>query len=227
MSADVLLIDNYDSFVYNLDRYIQEFGASTQVVRNDSITVAEIASLNPRSIVISPGPCTPHEAGISVELITALHRDIPILGVCLGHQAIATAFGGNVISAPEPVHGRTSNITHNGAGLFANCPQPMTVARYHSLLIERKSLPPEVQVIAESRSGIIMAVQHHAAPLWGVQFHPESILTNSGQLILANFLKLAGITDHPVGCRGDLEVECTLDDDFYQRKIAPDAVRPV
>lgn len=189
----LLLIDNYDSFVYNLARYLVELGCETRVVRNDAIDVAGVAALSPRAIVISPGPCTPNEAGISIPLIRELSDSFPILGVCLGHQAIAAAFGGNVIRAPQPVHGRTSLIQHAGDGLFQDLPQPLRVARYHSLIVEEQSLPSQLRVTARTPDGIPMALQHRTRPLYGVQFHPESVLTQDGHQLLANFLRLSAL----------------------------------
>jgi anthranilate synthase/aminodeoxychorismate synthase-like glutamine amidotransferase len=189
----ILLVDNYDSFVYNLARYLAELGCATEVVRNDAVTVAEVAGMTPEAIVISPGPCTPNEAGISMDLIRALGRRIPMLGVCLGHQALAAALRGNVIRAPEPVHGRTSLVHHNGARLFAGLANPLTATRYHSLIVEESSLPPDLRVTARTADGIPMALEHTTWPAFGVQFHPESILTESGHRLLANFLMLAGI----------------------------------
>ena len=192
----ILLIDNYDSFVYNLARYFAELGYETHVVRNDAVTVAGAARMAPQAIVISPGPCTPTEAGVSLDLIRDLGPRIPILGVCLGHQALAAALGGNVIRAPEPVHGRTSLVHHNGTRLFAGLPDPLCATRYHSLIIEESSLPPELRIVARTAEGLPMALEHTTWPAYGVQFHPESILTDSGHRLLANFLKLAGL---PVG----------------------------
>lgn len=189
----ILLIDNYDSFVYNLARYLAELGCATEVARNDAISVAEIARMAPGAIVISPGPCTPTEAGISLDLIRELGPRIPILGVCLGHQAIAAALGGNVIRAPEPVHGRTALVHHNGARLFDGLTNPLCATRYHSLIVEESSLPAELQITARTIEGIPMALEHTTWPLFGVQFHPESILTNGGHRLLANFLHIAGL----------------------------------
>lgn len=188
----ILLIDNYDSFVHNLARYFARLGAETRVVRNDGLSVEEIRRLNPRAIVISPGPCTPAEAGCSVAVVRELHRDVPILGVCLGHQALAAALGGAVVRAAEPRHGRTSPIDHDGSGLFAGLPSPLTVCRYHSLIIDEATLPPTLRVTARTPDGVIMAVQHATAPLFGLQFHPEATLTEHGYAMLANFLRLAG-----------------------------------
>jgi len=197
----ILVIDNYDSFVYNLARYLRELGCAVRVVRNDAMTVAEIAALGPAAIVISPGPCTPSEAGVSVELIRQLGPRIPMLGVCLGHQALAAALGGRVVRAPEPVHGRTSLVEHSRTGLFSGLPNPLRAMRYHSLVVEESSLPAELQVLAQSVDGIPMALEHARWPAFGVQFHPESVLTASGHRLLANFLNLAGIPvrDIPAG----------------------------
>ena len=189
----LLLIDNYDSFVYNLDRYLVELGCETKVIRNDVMNVATVRLLKPQAIVISPGPCTPNEAGISIELIRQLSDSIPILGVCLGHQAIAAAFGGDIIRAPEPVHGRTSLVEHSGTELFEGLPSPLKVGRYHSLIVDEATLSPELISTARTEDGIPMALQHRTRPLYGVQFHPESVLTAAGRPLLANFLRLAGL----------------------------------
>lgn len=190
----LLLIDNYDSFVYNLARYFQRLGQDVCVVRNDAVTPAAIRQLQPEAVVLSPGPCTPHEAGCSLEVVQQLHREIPMLGVCLGHQAIAAALGGRVVRAPEPMHGRTSLIEHDGAGLFAEVSRPLSVCRYHSLLVKRAEMPPELSCTAHTSDGAVMAVAHRDYPVFGVQFHPEAILTSSGYQLLANFLRLADIT---------------------------------
>ena len=186
----ILLLDNYDSFTYNLAQYLGELGCQVEVHRNDKITVAEIVRRKPEKIVISPGPCTPQEAGISVELIQKLAGEIPILGVCLGHQAIGAAFGGKIIRAPKLFHGKTSEIEHDGKGLFRKLANPFTATRYHSLIVERKSLPRELLVTAETHEGIIMGVRHRRWVVEGVQFHPESILTGAGKELLRNFLSL-------------------------------------
>jgi anthranilate synthase/aminodeoxychorismate synthase-like glutamine amidotransferase len=188
----IVLIDNYDSFVYNLARYLDEMGCCTKVLRNDRTSVAEIESLNPAAVVISPGPCTPHEAGISVAAVRELGCRIPILGVCLGHQAIGAALGVRIVRAPEPVHGRTSQIHHIGERLFAGLPNPLRATRYHSLIIDETSLPDALSITARSEDGLPMAIQHRVWPLFGVQFHPESILTDCGHRLLANFLEFAG-----------------------------------
>ena len=186
----ILLLDNYDSFTYNLAQYLGELGCQVEVHRNDRITVEQIAERKPERIVISPGPCTPQEAGISVELIQKLAAKIPILGVCLGHQAFGAAFGGKIIRAPKLFHGKTSEIQHEGTGIFRGLPNPFTATRYHSLIVERKSLPRELAITAETRDAIIMGGQHKRYKLVGVQFHPESVITESGKQLLKNFLEL-------------------------------------
>ncbi|HEY0151011.1 MAG TPA: aminodeoxychorismate/anthranilate synthase component II [Longimicrobium sp.] len=190
----ILVIDNYDSFTYNLVQYLGELGAEMEVVRNDQLTVAEIAERAPERIVISPGPCTPTEAGVSVETIRELGPKIPILGVCLGHQSIGQAYGGQVVRAAKPMHGKTSPIRHTGEGIFRGIPAPFTVARYHSLVIEPSSLPAELEAVAwTDEPGFeteIQAVRHREHPVWGVQFHPESIASEHGHALLRNFLEL-------------------------------------
>jgi len=187
----LLLIDNYDSFTYNLAQYLGELGAEVRVERNDALSVDEVAALAPRRIVISPGPCTPNEAGISLELITRLSGKVPIFGVCLGHQAIGQAFGGKVVRAPRVMHGKTSPIEHDGSGLFRGIPSPMEATRYHSLVVEPSSLPDALVVTARTAEGEIMALRHKTLPVWGVQFHPESILTVAGKKLLTNFLEMS------------------------------------
>lgn len=189
----ILLLDNYDSFVFNLARYLEELGCETQVVRNDALSVMDIERLRPQAIVISPGPCTPNEAGISMEVIRQLGPRIPILGVCLGHQAIAAALGGEVIRAPEPVHGRTALINHHNASLFLGLPKPFQAMRYHSLIVNPDCLPEELLIVAWTNDGIPMAIEHRSWPIYGVQFHPESILTEGGHQLVSNFLRLAGL----------------------------------
>jgi para-aminobenzoate synthetase component II len=186
----ILLLDNYDSFTYNLAQYLGELGCTLEVHRNDKISVDQIARRKPERIVISPGPCTPQEAGISIELIQKLAGKFPILGVCLGHQAIGAAFGGKIIRAPKLFHGKTSQIEHNGKGIFSSVPNPLTATRYHSLIVERKSLPRSLAITAETSDGVIMGLRHKRYPIEGVQFHPESVLTESGKKILQNFLAL-------------------------------------
>ncbi len=185
----ILLIDNYDSFTYNLYQYLCELGADVRVARNDKITLAEIERLAPDGIVISPGPCTPAEAGISVDLIRTLGARQPVLGVCLGHQAIGEAYGGRVIRAPRVMHGKTAPILHSGRGVLTGLPSPFTATRYHSLIVERDSLPDCLEITAESEDGLIMALRHRDHPVEGVQFHPESILTEHGHAMLKTFLK--------------------------------------
>ena len=184
----ILLLDNYDSFTYNLAQYLGELGCEVEVHRNDKISVEEIARRKPEKIVISPGPCTPQEAGICVELVQRLAKKFPILGVCLGHQAIGVAFGGKIIRAPKLFHGKTSEIHHDRKGVFRKLPDPFTATRYHSLIVERKSLPRELAITAETDDGIIMGFRHRKFPVEGVQFHPESVLTQSGKQLLQNFL---------------------------------------
>ncbi len=185
----ILLIDNYDSFTFNLVQYLGELGVEVRVVRNDAITVPEIEKMRPDGIVISPGPCTPNEAGISVELIKRLHLSIPILGVCLGHQAIGQAFGGEIVKAPTVVHGKVSVIHHNGKGIFQLIPDKFSAARYHSLVIKKENAPKELEITAWTDDNVIMGVRHLQSPTFGVQFHPESIATQYGKIILENFLK--------------------------------------
>jgi anthranilate synthase component 2/para-aminobenzoate synthetase component 2 len=186
----ILLIDNYDSFVYNLARYVGELGRERRVVRNDAVTVDQIAALRPDAIIISPGPCTPDDAGVSLEVVRRFAAEIPILGVCLGHQCIGQVFGGKVVRARRPVHGRTSSIHHNGRYLFDGLPNPFEAARYHSLIVELPQAT-ELEVSALSNTGEIMAVVHRRLPVFGVQFHPESVLTECGHAQLANFFRLA------------------------------------
>lgn len=186
----VLIIDNYDSFTYNLVQYLSEIGAEVQVYRNDAITLEAIARLNPSHIVLSPGPCTPNEAGICLDLIARFAGEIPILGVCLGHQAIAQAFGGRVVRAARLMHGKTSPIHHDGRTIFRGIPSPFTATRYHSLIVAPEALPPVLTVSAWTAEGEIMGLRHRELPVEGVQFHPESILTEHGKELLQNFLRL-------------------------------------
>ncbi len=185
----LLMIDNYDSFTYNLVQYFGELEQDVAVYRNDAITLDEVAALKPRHIVISPGPCTPNEAGISVPLIKAFAGKVPILGVCLGHQAIGQAFGGKIVHAKHVMHGKTSAIRHNSDGVFRNLPNPLQATRYHSLVIERASLPDCLEITASTDDDEIMGVRHRTLAVEGVQFHPEAILTESGHALLANFLQ--------------------------------------
>ncbi len=186
----LLMLDNYDSFTYNLVQYFGELGVEVHTHRNDQITIEEIEALQPERICISPGPCTPAEAGISVEVIRHFSGRVPILGVCLGHQAIGAAFGGRVVRAREIMHGKVSEITHRGTDVFAGLPSPFTVTRYHSLAVERDSLPDCLEVTAETADGEIMGLRHNALPIYGVQFHPESVLSEHGHALLKNFLQI-------------------------------------
>jgi anthranilate synthase component 2 len=185
----ILMIDNYDSFTYNLVQYLQVLGAEVTVRRNDEVTPEEIRRMKPQAIVISPGPCTPREAGVSVEVIKSFYREVPILGVCLGHQAIGFAFGGRIVRAKRLMHGKVSEISHTGKGIFKDIPSPFKAVRYHSLVIDRETLPEVLEVTAWSEDGEVMGVQHREYPLFGVQFHPESVLSEHGMDILRNFLK--------------------------------------
>lgn len=184
----ILVLDNYDSFVHNLARYITELGGTPLVLRNDAVTVDEVRALAPTHLVISPGPCTPAEAGVAPELVRALIGTTPVLGVCLGHQCIASALGGRIVRAARPMHGRASDITHDGSGVLTGLPSPLQAGRYHSLVVEEKSLPAELRITARSEEGEIMALQHREYPVFGVQFHPESVLTPSGHEMIRNFL---------------------------------------
>jgi len=188
----IILVDNYDSFVHNLARYFEELGQETLVVRNDAITVEGLRALAPRSIVLSPGPCDPPKAGICLDVVRELAGRVPILGVCLGHQVIAAAYGASVVRG-QPRHGRTSEILHDGRGIFAGVPSPFSVARYHSLVVLADTLPPDLAVTATTREGTVMAIRHRHCDVVGVQFHPESALTEHGHRLLANFLRAAGI----------------------------------
>jgi anthranilate synthase component 2 len=183
------MLDNYDSFTYNLVQYLGELGAQVKVFRNDQITVDELEALRPERVVISPGPCTPNEAGITLELIARLAGRVPILGVCLGHQAIGQAFGGKVVRAKKVMHGKVSNVRHDGKGVFAGVPEGFTATRYHSLVVERASLPDCLALSAESEDGEIMGLRHRTLSVEGVQFHPEALLTEHGHAMLKNFLE--------------------------------------
>ena len=189
----ILVVDNYDSFTYNLVHYLAELGAQTRVVRNDDLTVDQAWALRPEAVLLSPGPCAPDQAGICLPLIATAPDDMPILGVCLGHQAIGQGFGGDVIRAKTLMHGKTSPIVHDGRGLFSGLPSPFTATRYHSLAVSRATLPNTLDVTAWTEDGEIMAVQHHERPIHGVQFHPESIATEHGHALIANFLDLANV----------------------------------
>jgi anthranilate synthase component 2 len=189
----LILIDNYDSFTYNLVHYLGELGGECRVFRNDKIAVAEVLAMAPKGIVLSPGPCTPNEAGICLELIEKAGPTIPLLGVCLGHQAIGQAYGGKVVRAPAPMHGKLSQIGHAGKGLLRGLPRKFAVTRYHSLIVEHKGLPADLAVTARTDDGLIMGLMHKTHPVHGVQFHPESIASEHGHALLANFLELTGI----------------------------------
>jgi anthranilate synthase/aminodeoxychorismate synthase-like glutamine amidotransferase len=221
----ILLIDNYDSFVYNLARYFRELGQETEVVRNDAISVEQIRQRRPRAVVLSPGPCTPAEAGVSVDVVRQLAGHIPILGVCLGHQAIAAALGARIVLAEEPVHGRTSIIHHLGTGLFSGIPDPLTATRYHSLVVDESTLPESLAVTARTADGSVMALAHQTEPIYGVQFHPESVMTESGHRLLSNFLDLAGV---PANRQDRTEIHQSPADgrDFFQQPIVRDHPHP-
>ncbi len=190
----ILLIDNYDSFTFNIIQYLGDLGVEATVHRNDALTTVDAMALRPDAIVLSPGPCDPDRAGICLDLIVeAAHGGIPLLGICLGHQAIGQAFGGRVARAPAPMHGKISSILHDGTGVFAGLPSPVQATRYHSLIVERHDLPAELRVNAETEDGLVMGLRHRDFPIHGVQFHPESIASDHGHDMLANFLALAGI----------------------------------
>ncbi len=186
----VFVLDNYDSFTYNLVQYMGELGAEMTVRRNDELSVDEVEALAPERILVSPGPCTPQEAGISIDLIRRFAGKMPILGVCLGHQAIGAAFGGNVVRAPQLMHGKTSAVTHDGKTIFSGLQSPMTCTRYHSLIVAEKGLPDELEITARTADGTIMGLRHKEYPVEGVQFHPESVLTQDGKQLIKNFLEL-------------------------------------
>ena len=193
----ILLIDNYDSFTFNLVHFLGDVGGRCDVVRNDKLTVAQALARQPEAIVLSPGPCTPNEAGICLDLIAAAAGKIPVLGVCLGHQAIGQAFGGKVVRAPLPMHGKLSRISHDGTDILEGVPSPFSATRYHSLIVERDSLPDVLIPTAWTDDGLLMAMRHRALPIYGVQFHPESIASEHGHRILANFLALARFSNQP------------------------------
>jgi anthranilate synthase component 2 len=190
----LILIDNYDSFTYNLVHFLGELGAACEVHRNDKISVAEVMKKKPKAIVLSPGPCTPNEAGICLDLIAEAGAKVPMLGVCLGHQAMGQAYGGQVIRAPEPMHGKLSTIRHHDSSVFKGLPERFQVTRYHSLIVERATLPADFEVTAETADGLIMGLAHKSHPIHGVQFHPESIASEEGHELLANFLSLSGMS---------------------------------
>lgn len=188
----IAIIDNYDSFVFNIARYLRRLGATTEVIRNDVVSIADLVGLKPRAVIISPGPYTPAEAGISTAVVRELSGRIPILGICLGHQCIGSVFGGRIARAHRPMHGRSSYVTHDGRGLFDELPSPLCVGRYHSLVVELdESCAPHLMVTARSGEGEVMALAHRYQPTFGVQFHPKSILTEQGHVLLTNFLRLA------------------------------------
>ncbi|MEX2632318.1 MAG: aminodeoxychorismate/anthranilate synthase component II [Tistlia sp.] len=190
-----LLIDNYDSFTYNLFHFLGELGAEIEVRRNDALSAEQALALAPQGIILSPGPCDPAKAGICLELIAKAAGRLPLLGVCLGHQAIGEAFGGRVVRGPLPMHGKVTRVLHQGGGVFAGLPSPFAATRYHSLIVERESLPDCLEVTAETEEGIVMGLSHRELPIHGVQFHPESIASEHGHRLLANFLRLAGMND--------------------------------
>jgi anthranilate synthase component 2/para-aminobenzoate synthetase component 2 len=216
----LLLIDNYDSFVHNLARYFQRLGQQTLVVRNDAADVAEIERLAPAAIVLSPGPCTPTEAGCSLDVVRHFTGRLPILGVCLGHQTIAAALGGRIVRGSEPMHGRATAIKHDGRSIFAGLPNPLTVGRYHSLVVDAGALPAQLAVTARSSDGTVMALAHREHPVVGVQFHPESILTECGLEMLAAFLRLAGLpTPSPLPLLDRERPECPPESALPERPV--------
>ena len=198
----LILIDNYDSFTYNLVHYLGELGAESVVIRNDKISADEVIAKKPKAIVLSPGPCTPNEAGVCLDLIKKAGPIIPLLGVCLGHQSIGQSYGGKVIRAAQPMHGKLSTITHTGKGVFKGLPKQFEITRYHSLIVERSTLPDCLEITAETADGIIMGLQHKTHPVHGVQFHPESIASEQGHAIVANFLGLAGLAGNRGAAKG-------------------------
>jgi anthranilate synthase component 2 len=188
----ILVIDNYDSFVYNLVHYIEDLGPRTEVVRNDAVSVSDALKKKPRAIILSPGPCTPNEAGICLDLLRQAPEDLPILGVCLGHQAIGQAFGGEVVRAQTIMHGKVSPVRHRGSGVFGGLPSPFKATRYHSLAVKRDSFPEALNIDAETEDGEVMGLSHKSRPIFGLQFHPESIASEHGHALIANFLAAAG-----------------------------------
>ncbi|MGE0530486.1 MAG: aminodeoxychorismate/anthranilate synthase component II [Hyphomonadaceae bacterium] len=189
----ILVIDNYDSFVYNLVHYVEDFGVRAEVVRNDALTVTDVLKKKPKAVILSPGPCTPNEAGICLELLAKAPDDLPMFGVCLGHQAMGQAFGGDVVRAQEIMHGKVSEVTHRGGGVFRGLPSPFRATRYHSLAVKRATFPAELVIDAETADGEVMGLSHKARPVFGVQFHPESIASEHGHAIVGNFLSAAGL----------------------------------
>jgi len=189
----ILVIDNYDSFVYNLVHYVEDFGVRAEVVRNDALSVADVLKKKPKAVILSPGPCTPNEAGICLELLAAAPNDLPIFGVCLGHQAMGQAFGGDVVRAQEIMHGKVSEVTHRDNGLFRGLPSPFRATRYHSLAVKRATFPSQLNIDAETADGEVMGLSHKSRPVFGVQFHPESIASEYGHAIVGNFLNAAGL----------------------------------
>ncbi|MFN3464136.1 MAG: anthranilate synthase component II [Terricaulis sp.] len=189
----ILVIDNYDSFVYNLVHYVEDFGVRAEVVRNDALTVTDVLKKKPKAVILSPGPCTPNEAGICLDLLAKAPDDLPMFGVCLGHQAMGQAFGGDVVRAQEIMHGKVSEVTHRGGGLFRGLPSPFRATRYHSLAVKRATFPAELVIDAETADGEVMGLSHKARPVFGVQFHPESIASEHGHAIVGNFLSAAGL----------------------------------
>ena len=217
----ILLIDNYDRFVHNLGRYLRRLGQETVVVRNDEITVDEIRAQQPQAIVLSPGPCAPQQAGCCLDVGTDLHATVPILGVCLGHQVIAEAFGGTIERAKEPVHGRASRLEHTGQGTFANLPESFLVGRYHSLVVGNERIPDCLNITASLPDGTIMAIEHEAFPVVGWQFHPESVLTQHGYQLLGAFLRRAGITSNDAHSSKFAELKRAIPEqpDWYKRAV--------
>ncbi len=189
----ILVIDNYDSFVYNLVHYVEDFGVRAEVVRNDSLSVADVLKKKPKAVILSPGPCTPNDAGICLELLAGAPDDLPMFGVCLGHQAMGQAFGGDVVSAQQVMHGKVSEVTHRGGGLFRGLPSPFRATRYHSLAVKRATFPSNLTIDAETADGEVMGLSHKTRPVFGVQFHPESIASEHGHAIVGNFLHAAGL----------------------------------
>lgn len=189
----ILFIDNYDSFVYNLVHYVEDFGVATEVVRNDALTVEQALKKKPRAVILSPGPCTPNEAGVCLDLLARAPAGLPMLGVCLGHQAMGQAFGGDVVSAKAIMHGKISEVRHDGGGLFKGLPSPFKATRYHSLAVKRETFPACLNIDAETEDGEVMGMSHKTRPLFGVQFHPESIASEHGHAIIGNFLEAAGL----------------------------------